>query len=449
MQQGKKMDLRQVEVGMKVLEDGRRVVENKANDHEHQQQLDPGSALQTFLDRIPISSIPGIQNSPVVELKAGDGVKDAIQLLYEENVSGAPIADVVESDATVGRISDHYMGFIDFVSLFLWFYFHKECEKVDIQAKKNGGDETGRSSFFTMLEQSPEIGQTKVGELAKSFLWDPFFPVNLDNTLFHVLMLLSKHHRLQAVPVIEQSDFQIIGFVTQNAVIQLLLQSSGLEWFDGIADKALSEFRFDSEGRVILVYEDHSLAEAIHILWESRIGSVAVVNRETKKLIGCLRNSDVYLLLENNELFNDRRKLTMGEFIHTATAIVNADPTIEPDLEALRLRSSFLPRMYSPVTAKRSNTLKQAMNKLADAKGSFCFLVDDSLQPTGMLTLRDIIIQFSPPCIDSAIHGALKFNIPIFEKQDNILASQMFKPKELDMLLERVRKGNDNEPWEH
>lgn len=29
----------------------------------------------------------------------------------------------------------------------------------------------------------------------------------------------------------------------QNAVIQLLLQSSGLEWFDGIADKALSEFR--------------------------------------------------------------------------------------------------------------------------------------------------------------------------------------------------------------
>ncbi|KAF5954849.1 hypothetical protein HYC85_007705 [Camellia sinensis] len=27
-----------------------------------------------------------------------------------------------------------------------------------------------------------------------------------------------------------------------NAVIQLLLQSSGLEWFDSIADKALSEF---------------------------------------------------------------------------------------------------------------------------------------------------------------------------------------------------------------
>lgn len=56
----------------------------------------------------------------VVELKARDAVKDAIQLLYEENLSGAAIADVVESDATVGRISDHYMVFIDFVGLFVW-----------------------------------------------------------------------------------------------------------------------------------------------------------------------------------------------------------------------------------------------------------------------------------------------------------------------------------------
>lgn len=61
--------------------------------------------------------------------------------------------------------------------------------------------------------------------------------------------------------------------------------------------------------------------------------------------------------------------------------------------------------MDSPVTAKRSNTLKQVMNKLTETKGSFCFLVNDSQQPIGMLTLRDIIIQFAPPCIDSGIHG--------------------------------------------
>ncbi|OMO54180.1 putative AMP-activated protein kinase, gamma regulatory subunit [Corchorus olitorius] len=31
------------------------------------------------------------------------------------------------------------------------------------------------------------------GELGKSFLWNPFFPIHLEDTLFHVLQLLSKH----------------------------------------------------------------------------------------------------------------------------------------------------------------------------------------------------------------------------------------------------------------
>lgn len=30
----------------------------------------------------------------VLELNAGDGVRDAVHLLYKENVSGAPIADL-------------------------------------------------------------------------------------------------------------------------------------------------------------------------------------------------------------------------------------------------------------------------------------------------------------------------------------------------------------------
>lgn len=54
----------------------------------------------------------------------------------------------------------------------------------------------------------------QVGELAKSFLWNPFFPVSLDDTLLHVLLLLSKH-RVQVVPVVDQSHLQVIGFVTQ------------------------------------------------------------------------------------------------------------------------------------------------------------------------------------------------------------------------------------------
>ncbi|CAK7329672.1 unnamed protein product [Dovyalis caffra] len=401
-------DVRKQPEGFSSVDKKENLVSNFMTDHKHQ-QLDSGSALQMFLDRIPINSIPGIKNSPVVELKTGDSVKDAIHLLYEKNVSGAPIADDVDPDTIIWRFSDRYVGFIDFAGMVLWSL--EECEKAHIRTRGTDCDESGKTSMFTFLKDNPQIGQAKVGELEKSYLWDPFLPVHLDDTLFHVLLLFSNHHRLQVVPVIERSTFQGIGFVTQNEVIQLLLQSSGLEWFDSIADKALSEFRFESEERVYLVNGDQSLAEALHILWESQIGVVAVVNRENKKVIGCIRNSDVYLLLENDELLSRRKRLTVEEFIHTDTSTKNSDGTIEGDLGALfvagalQLRNSFLPKMDTPVTTKRSNTLKQAMENLAETKGGFYFLVNDSQQITGFLTLRDIIIQFAPPCIDSSIHG--------------------------------------------
>lgn len=51
-------------------------------------------------------------------------MRDAIHFLYEKNVLGAPIADVLESsddsNAISRRFSDQYVGFIDFASMVLW-----------------------------------------------------------------------------------------------------------------------------------------------------------------------------------------------------------------------------------------------------------------------------------------------------------------------------------------
>lgn len=57
-----------------------------------------------------------------------------------------------------------------------------------------------------------------MGELGKTFLWDPYFPVGMRDTLFHVLLMLSKH-RLQAVPVVELSNSHVIGFITQVLIV--------------------------------------------------------------------------------------------------------------------------------------------------------------------------------------------------------------------------------------
>lgn len=49
------------------------------------------------------------------------------------------------------------------------------------------------------------------------------------------------------------------------------------------------------------------MVEAIQVLWESKRGIVAVVDRDTKRLIGSLRSSDLYLLLQDEDLYSDRK----------------------------------------------------------------------------------------------------------------------------------------------
>ncbi|GLT42808.1 hypothetical protein SLA2020_167900 [Shorea laevis] len=71
MQETKRMDLRQLDDLVNKPQGGIGTAEKENN------PADAATALQLFLHKIPIRSIPGIQNSPVLELKAGDIVKDA------------------------------------------------------------------------------------------------------------------------------------------------------------------------------------------------------------------------------------------------------------------------------------------------------------------------------------------------------------------------------------
>ena len=57
----------------------------------------------------------------VLELKAGDSLRDAIHMLYEKDMFSAVIVDVLDPDSAASmRFSDRFIGFIDFASMVLW-----------------------------------------------------------------------------------------------------------------------------------------------------------------------------------------------------------------------------------------------------------------------------------------------------------------------------------------
>ncbi|XLS65948.1 hypothetical protein HN51_025922 [Arachis hypogaea] len=363
------------------------------NESDERKQHDSASALQQFLDRVPVGSISGITDSHVLEVKAENTLKDAIHMLYEKDVLGAVIVDdhVLQSEGcSTMRFSDRFIGFIDFPSMVLWClreYDKKMMENPTQKDIKSGG------FFSIILEQIHEIGQTKIGELAKSFLWKPYFPVRMDDSVMHALLLLSKH-RLHVLPVIQQKHFDptLIALVTQNALVQFLLQSNGLEWFDSIADNKFSDLRVEDQEPPICVYGNQTVADAFKLLWENHnTCAVAVVDQQTKKIMGNVRNSDVYHLLKSDEILKNRTILTLKEFIHMES-------------EA---------RMEPAVTNRENETMKQIMEHMIERNSSFSFLVNEKEQVAGLVTLRDIILQFAPPCVDSSIGGGGFFELAL------------------------------------
>ncbi|XWS67888.1 hypothetical protein CRYUN_Cryun04dG0043500 [Craigia yunnanensis] len=66
-------------------------------------------------------------------------------------------------------------------------------------------------------------------------------------------------------------------------------------------------FGFENEENVSSVYGDESIAKALHILFKSQIGAIAVIDRQTWRFMGSVRSSDVYLLMENDNLLHNRK----------------------------------------------------------------------------------------------------------------------------------------------
>jgi Mg2+/Co2+ transporter CorC len=80
---------------------------------------------------------------------------------------------------------------------------------------------------------------------------------------------------------------------------------------------------------------------------------------------------------------------------------------------SLNLKNNLTPRMDSPVTNKKNDTLKQVMEHMTETNSSFSFLMNENEQVTGLITVRDIILQFAPPCVNSSIGGGGFFELAL------------------------------------
>ncbi|XP_051115733.1 SNF1-related protein kinase regulatory subunit gamma-1 [Andrographis paniculata] len=369
-------------------------------------QLSPTEKLNACFESIPVSAFPLAAPSQVIEITSDTSLAEAVKLLARHRILSAPVVDVkAPEDATW---IDRYIGVVEFAGIVVWILH--QSEKIEgqspfdaamnisehdmgpaVAAVANGISSPRFKSmhpdsptatcgkFFETLTASDLYKNTKVGDISGCFRWAPFLALQKANSFLTMLLLLSKY-RMKSVPVVDLGEAKVDNIITQSSVIHMLKECSGLHWFESWGSKKLCELGLPlmKPNHIIKVYEDDPVLQAFRLMRENGVGGVPVVASDGNKAVGNISIRDIQFLLMAPDLYKEYRSITAKNFL---TVVASYQ-------EKHRSAAPFPSKM---VTCRRDDTLKDAIAKLDSMKIHRIYVVDESGNLEGVVTLRDII----------------------------------------------------------
>lgn len=388
--------------------------------------------LSTIFSKVPVSSFPDLPFGEVVEVSGDDTIADTVNLLSEHNIMAAPVRN--PGAAANEPWSVRYIGMVDYPAVVLWVIEQAELAAAALSAgtaaavgvgagaagalgalvlgltgpvalaglaaaavgaavaggviteKGSGKDpQTAANAlgedFYKVILQEEPFKSIKVTEITRSYRWAPFLPIQPDDSMLTVLLLMSKF-RLRSIPVIQADKPLVENVLTQSAVVRGLAECQGRDWFECIADKTLTQLGLPvmTPDKVVSVDGSKLILEAFILMREKGIGGLPVVEGSEKKIIGTISVRDVRFLLLKPEIFAQRRELTVLDFMHTITETSKDSPSPS--------------KCFPPITHRPSVTLKEVIRTLASNNAHRTYLVDEESHIVGVVTIRDIISRF-------------------------------------------------------
>ncbi|KAL9326615.1 hypothetical protein ACSQ67_007260 [Phaseolus vulgaris] len=340
------------------------------------------------------------QLSPTEKLNAYATLAEAVMKLARHNVFSAPVVDVdAPEDATW---IDRYIGIVEFAGIVVWILHQSEPASprspstptsaraiaaaangvsfaLELEALGLGSAAATSGNFFEDLTSSELYKNTTVRDISGTFRWAPFLALERSNSFLTMLLLLSKY-KMKSVPVLDLGSGTIDKIITQSAVIHMLAECAGLQWFESWGTKKLSEVGLPlvTPDQIIKVYEDEPVLQAFKVMRKKRVGAVPVIERDGKKAVGNINLRDVQFLLNAPEIYHDYRAITVKDFL---TAVRSY----------LEKNKNAFPMVSEYVTCRKDCTIKELIQLLDQEKIHRVYVVDDDGDLQGLITLRDII----------------------------------------------------------
>ncbi|XAR50325.1 hypothetical protein NMG60_11004616 [Bertholletia excelsa] len=370
-------------------------------------ELKPTEKLNACFESIPVSAFPPAPPSQVIEMRSDASLAEAVQLLARHKILSAPVVNV-EAPEDASWI-DRYIGIVEFAGIVVWILDQSEKqyssdsselvkgEPEEIRDRAVGAAVNGVSSprklgslsprsaaiitgkFFETLTSSDFYKNTKVQDISGSFRWAPFLALQKSNSFLTMLLLLSKY-RLKSVPVVDLGDRKIDNIISQSAVIHMLEECTGLQWFESWGTKKVSELGLPlmKPNHMFKVYEDEPVLQAFKLMRQKGVGGVPVVESGGRKAVGNISIRDIQFLLIAPEIYKNCGSITAKNFLAAVRSYLEEHKEASPMLNGM-------------VTCRSDSTIKEVIATLDSKKIHRIYMVDDEGNLEGVITLRDII----------------------------------------------------------
>jgi CBS domain-containing protein len=368
-------------------------------------QLTPTEKLNSCFQDLPVSSFP-TPPSLVIEIPSDASLAETVEILSKHNILSAPVRDVDAPDDASWM--DRYIGIVEFAGVSMWllnqlhdsangkadstlvrmssFTYKKQASGVAenghtsvTSQNTDNGSTSVTGSFFENLTSSEFYKNTKVKDISGSFRWAPFLALQTSDSLLTMLLLLSKY-RVKSLPVVDFDDGKLANIITQSAVVHMLAECAGLDWFENWGTKTLDELGLPNTKPFYLlkVKEDEPVLKAFLLMRQKGIGGLPVVDASGKHAVGNISIRDIQYLLTAPEIYKDYRTITVSDFLSAVRTYLTKQETDSPLLHGV-------------ITCKRGDTMKEVILKLDSKKIHRIYVIDENGLLEGVITLRDII----------------------------------------------------------
>jgi len=275
------------------------------------------------------------QGHNIIEARTTTNAYEGFRLLATHNILSIPLYD---------EKAESYTSFLDILDI-LYYLTHQGTVISNFEAK---------------------LKEKTCGELADYSKLDPFIKITDTSNLIQVLQISSQDYRsLHRFPVVDATG-KVKGIVSQSLLVKFLEPHT--KKFD-FGTLSIGVLGLGLDKQVITISQEESVAAAIQKLHDSRVSGIGIID-STGKLVG---NFAATSLKSLGEKVVNMVNLTLKEFLHS-----NKQAT--PD--------------ESTITVTKQTTAHQVITNFKTHAVHRIFVINESHQPIGIISLGDIIELF-------------------------------------------------------